>query len=268
MTEKGLRQILGISGGKDSAALAVFMHQRGYRGIEYFFCDTGKELPETYEYLERLEARLGITITRLAAERGFDHWLNVKRGMLPSPRIRWCTEYLKIEPLEAFVGDDPAVSYIAIRADERREGYVSTKPNIRAEFPLREAGIDKAGVFKLLEESGIGLPDYYRWRTRSGCYFCFFQRKAEWVHLFDEHPDLFWLAVEYEESHKIERKYSWTPNETLRELLARRAEILAEHEVRVTREAAVPKPNRPLAEVLAAAFDAEDDEPGCLVCHT
>ena len=42
------RQILGISGGKDSAALAVFLHGK-IPDLEYFFCDTGKELKEDME---------------------------------------------------------------------------------------------------------------------------------------------------------------------------------------------------------------------------
>ena len=45
------RHILGLSGGKDSAALAVLMHRR-VPDMEYFFCDTHKELQETYEYLD------------------------------------------------------------------------------------------------------------------------------------------------------------------------------------------------------------------------
>ena len=45
--------------------------------MEYVFCDTRKELPETYEYLDRLQAFLGKPITRLNAERGFDHWLQI-----------------------------------------------------------------------------------------------------------------------------------------------------------------------------------------------
>src|SRR5262245_849948 len=65
------RHVLGISGGKDSAALAVFMRDR-VPGMEYFFCDTGKELPETYEYLQRLEVYLGKRITRLNPDRDFD----------------------------------------------------------------------------------------------------------------------------------------------------------------------------------------------------
>jgi 3'-phosphoadenosine 5'-phosphosulfate sulfotransferase (PAPS reductase)/FAD synthetase len=261
-----VRHILGLSGGKDSAALAVLMHKRVPQ-MEYFFCDTHKELPETYEFLDRLKARLGIKITHLSAERGFDHWLQVYGGVLPSPKMRWCTKQLKIVPLEKYVGEDEAVSYIGIRADEQRDGYISTKPNIRASFPFKEEGLVKADIIRLLEDSGIGLPKYYEWRTRSGCYFCFFQRKYEWVRLADEHPDLFALAVTYEQSHADGRRFTWTRNETLLDLIGRRDQVIAEHERAQARQATRMAPRTPLAEVLAAALDEEDDEPGCLVCH-
>ena len=71
-----VRHILSLSGGKDSSALAVFMKGR-VPEMEYVFCDTQKELTETYEYLERLQAYLGKPIIRLNATRGFDHWLQV-----------------------------------------------------------------------------------------------------------------------------------------------------------------------------------------------
>ncbi|HVF03211.1 MAG TPA: phosphoadenosine phosphosulfate reductase family protein [Frankiaceae bacterium] len=262
---------MGISGGKDSAALAIFMRDR-QPGMEYFFCDTGAELPETYEYLQRLEAVLGKPIARLNAERGFDHWLWVYQGALPSPQMRWCTKALKIKPLEEWIGDEETYSYVAIRADENRDGYVSHKPNIHPVYPFKEAGIDKAGVMRILEDAGVGLPTYYEWRTRSGCYFCFFQRKAEWVGLADRHPDLFEKAVEYEEKVGYEetamqgRPYTWSPGETLRELLARRDEILAKHEVTMRREAA-RRNNLPLIDVLADVLDDEDETTPCQVCH-
>lgn len=274
MAEKKVRHILGLSGGKDSAALAVYLHKR-IPEMEYFFCDTGKELDETYEYLDRLKARLGIKITVLSAERGFDHWLDVYGGVLPSPKMRWCTKALKIEPIEKFVGEDQAISYIAIRADEQdRKGYISTKPNIKAEFPFVDAGITKEDVIRILEDSGIGMPTYYRWRSRSGCFFCFFQQKIEWVRLYDEHRDLFERAVEYEEKRGGEG-YTWAQGETLRELIARRDEIeaefkLAQDRARARREERLrllqPDPNRPLAEVLTTFLD-DDDEVGCIVCH-
>ena len=50
--------------------------------------------------------------------------------------------------------------YVGLRADERRSGYISTKENIRAVFPFKEDGIDKAAVMRILDESGVGLPSY------------------------------------------------------------------------------------------------------------
>jgi 3'-phosphoadenosine 5'-phosphosulfate sulfotransferase (PAPS reductase)/FAD synthetase len=266
MPRTKIRHVLGLSGGKDSAALAVLMHKE-VPHMEYFFCDTGKELQETYEFLERLEVRLSIKVTRLQAERGFDHWLEVYGGLLPSPKMRWCTKQLKILPLEQFIGDDQAVSYVGIRADENRDGYISTKPNIKAVFPFRERGLVKADITRILEDSGIGMPSYYRWRSRSGCFFCFYQQKIEWVRLADEHPDLFERAAQYEESHKDGRNYTWSHGETLRELLVRREAIEREHEIRVARKRILPPPNAPLAQVLAQALGDDEDEAGCAVCH-
>lgn len=269
---KKVRHVLGISGGKDSSALAIYMRDR-VPEMEYFFCDTGAELPETYEYLNRLEAALGKPIVRLNADRDFDHWMEVYQGTLPSPQMRWCTKNLKIKPLEEWVGDDQVISYVAIRADENRLGYVSTKPNIEAVFPFREDGIDKDGVMRILNEAGIGLPGYYEWRTRSGCYFCFFQRKHEWVGLKERHPELFDKAVAYEEKVRYQdtamqgRDYTWSQGESLHQLIERRDEIQAKHEAAMERAAKRVKPNRPLLEVLSDALDADDDEAGCSVCH-
>jgi hypothetical protein len=265
------RHVLGISGGKDSAALAVYLRDR-VPEVEYFFCDTGAELPETYEYLDKLQTALGKPIARLNAERDFDHYLFTFQGALPSPSMRWCTKYLKIKPLEAWIGDDEAYSYVAIRADEHREGYVSHKPNIHPLYPFKEAGIDKAGVQRILDRAGIGLPSYYEWRTRSGCYFCFFQRKAEWVNLAERHPDLFEKAVEYENKAGYEdtamrgRAYTWTGRESLPELLDRREEILTAHQAAMQRAQERGR-NLPLINVLEEVLDDEDDSQGCMVCH-
>jgi hypothetical protein len=190
------RHVLGLSGGRDSAALAIYMRQHHPEiDLEYFFTDTGKELPEVYEFLGRLEGFLGKPVIRLNPDRDFDFWLTQYKSFLPSPKTRWCTRQLKIRPFEEWVrpsldAGDKVTSYVAIRADEDyREGYSSTHANLRIRLPFREAGIDKPGVIEILESSGVGLPDYYRWRSRSGCTFCFYQQKIEWVRLMEEHPE-------------------------------------------------------------------------------
>src|SRR5436853_7317708 len=213
--------------------------------MEYVFCDTDKELPETYEYLKKIEYTLGIKIEKLRDDRSFDHWLAVYGGHLPSSNMRWCTKMLKIRPVEKYVGDDDVMMYVGIRADEDRAAYISTKPNIKTVLPFKEAGFTIDDVHRVLDESGVGLPGYYDWRTRSGCYFCFFQRRAEWVGLADRHPELFERAVNIErkvlmaagadgdadftQTAMQDRQYTWSGNETLPELLERREEILVRH---------------------------------------
>jgi 3'-phosphoadenosine 5'-phosphosulfate sulfotransferase (PAPS reductase)/FAD synthetase len=66
------RHILSLSGGKDSAALAVYLRDR-VPDMEYIFHDTGKELPETYDYMARLESILGRPVTRTTSEDTFEH---------------------------------------------------------------------------------------------------------------------------------------------------------------------------------------------------
>lgn len=324
---KKVRHVLGISGGKDSAALAIYLHQKyPHLDIEYYTCDTGKELEETYLLIDRLEVYLGKEIKKLkAAETStkdpFDHYYNVFGNYLPSSNMRWCTKYLKLHPFEEFVGDDLVISYVGIRGDEDREGYISKKPNIQSIFPFRkniwsEDVIDKVlrneniaslqeiyefncgnslnsrtieiiqqpvslkftakqklnllldlgikefnhavfeflksttyplanessfallnnedilvidDIFSLLRNSGVGVPAYYEKidfevngikgeyaRSRSGCYFCFFQQKIEWVWLFEQHPEKFKLARTYENEKE---GFTWNINESLDELM-------------------------------------------------
>ena len=275
-----MRHICGISGGKDSSALAVYMRNR-VPDMEYFFCDTGAELPETYAYLAKLEMVLGKKIVRLNSEKGFNHYFEIYRGTLPSPQMRWCTNHLKIKPLEKWVGNDDVISYVAIRADEgNRKGYVPTKPNIKAVFPFMKDSVDRNDVMRILDDAGLNLPEYYEWRTRSGCYFCFFQRKAEWVGLADKHPDLFQKAIEqktlkdagingdasFASSGMKNGQYTWSQGETLEELLARRDDIMKRHGENMERNKKRRK-NLPLVNVLSDALDDDDDTTPCTMCH-
>jgi hypothetical protein len=239
------RHVLGLSGGRDSAALAVYMRQHHPDlTIEYFFTDTGKELPEVYEFLGRLEGFLGKPILRLNPDRDFDFWLKQYNSFLPSPQTRWCTRQLKLRPFERWIrpildAGHQVVSYVAIRSDEDyREGYSSTHENLTIRLPFKEEQIDKAGVLEILDGAGLGLPKYYEWRTRSGCTFCFFQQKIEWVRLLHHHPDKFEEAKTYEKNAMDHGSpFTWSHGESLIELERpdRIEQIRREHEQRVRR---------------------------------
>lgn len=213
------RHVLGISGGKDSAALAIYLKEQGrVPEMEYFFCDTGAELEETYEFVDRLEAYLGKEIVRLSSGKPFDHHLAKFGNFLPSPKQRWCTRVMKIEPFEKFVGEDEAISYIAIRADEERDGYISLKQNIKTSFPFIHDGITRNDVFEILRRT-VGIPEYYEWRSRSGCYFCFFQRRDEWMGLREKHPALYEKAKQYEQADpQTGNQYTWIQGTSLQAL--------------------------------------------------
>lgn len=264
------RHILSLSGGKDSAALAIYLRDR-VPEIEYIFHDTDKELPETYDYMRRLEAILGKPIVRTTPTDSFDHWLAVYRGMLPSNHRRWCTKMLKLKPFEAYVGDGPVINYVGLRADENRTGYISTKPNILAVYPFQDDGLVRADVIRILEESGLGLPPYMAWgRSRSGCFFCFYQQKIEWVRLLETHPDYFQLAMDYEEKAvQFGEQFYWCKSESLRELSrSERVQAIKDNWEKSEARRKASRKNVSLAESLGGL--EPDDDPhlrdGCLVC--
>ena len=237
LNKESVRHVVSLSGGKDSTALALYMKETYPQiPVEYIFCDTGAELPETYEYLKKLEELLGKPVKRLSAldllkiekkvdRKPFDIFLNeVYGGFLPNPRARWCTRVLKIQPFEQYIGEDHAYSYIGIRWDENREGYqpkkppvLSERPNIVPVYPFKDDELALEDITAMLEDSGLGLPDYYRWRSRSGCYFCFYQQIGEWQGLKENHPDLFQKAKEYEKTENG-KQYTWTDRRSLVEL--------------------------------------------------
>ena len=273
--EANVRHVLGISGGKDSAALAIYVKEKYpkiHDKVEYFFSDTGAELTEVYEFLDKLEAYLGKEIVRLSSGKDFDHWLSVHNEFLPSPQQRWCTRVMKIQPFEQFVGDDPVISYVGIRADENREGYISQKETIRAVFPFIEDGLVRDDIFQLLEDT-VGIPEYYQWRSRSGCYFCFFQRQDEWLGLKRNHPELFEKAKSFE-NRKRERfdwakgmqeiaghGYTWSSQGSIEELVARAEKREASQGI-----ISSDKGSARWQDLLKQQDDDDPEDQSCLIC--
>ncbi|ASM40157.1 phosphoadenosine phosphosulfate reductase family protein [Campylobacter sp. RM12327] len=221
--------VVSISGGKDSAALAIYLKNK-YPNIkfEYLFFDTGEELQDTYDYLRDLENLAGIEVQRLKPKKSFKELLMEHNDFLPSPMERWCTRKMK---LETFLNKMKEYSeyqiynYIGIRADENRDGLVPTQENITTVMPFKDDGITLDDVKRILNDIGLGLPKYYDaiydekydieyFRSRSGCYFCFFMRQIEWVWLYEQRPKEFKKAMEFEKDG-----YSWIKGMPLSELI-------------------------------------------------
>ncbi|MGI9298583.1 MAG: phosphoadenosine phosphosulfate reductase family protein [Gammaproteobacteria bacterium] len=194
-----MRHIISLSGGKDSTALALYMRQAFPEiQIEYVFCDTGREFPDLYRFLDDLEDVLESPISRLTDYgRTFDFYLEHWGWFLPGKQSRWCTKHLKLRPIERYCKQGlPCTVYIGLRADEpEREGNYGISKGIDYAYPLREACIDLNGVMNILSESQIKLPKFYAWRTTGGCWMCPWQRESEWLGLSRHEPELFAQAL-------------------------------------------------------------------------
>ena len=221
--------ILSLSGGKDSTALAFFMKENMpeiFEKTELVFCDTECELPETYDYLNKIEIFLNKKITWLRPEKSFEHIMTTC-GYLPSPIRRWCTIELKTKPFENFIKkrlDGLINLYIGIRADEMFRAKYGRYRNkqIKEIYPFVDRGLTKNDIENILKESGINLPKYYEWSNRSGCYFCPFQTKKNWINLYKNHPDLFFKAKSLEDERNKNpnfEKVGWNLDMTLEEMI-------------------------------------------------
>lgn len=90
----GRRVIASVSGGKDSAAMSLWLTEQG---IEHdrVFADTGWEHPATYEYLRGpLTTKLGPIVEVVGRDGGMAATVRRKK-MFPSRLRRFCTEELK-----------------------------------------------------------------------------------------------------------------------------------------------------------------------------
>ncbi len=283
--------------------------------IHYYFTDTGKELPEVVDFVNRLEGYVGTIIdpyeevySSNREKKDFDYHLKAHKNYLPSPQARWCTIQMKLVPYEQWVnkimkdeGYEEVVSYVGIRSDEpERTGFLTNSISenyMKIKMPFREDGIDRNGVFEILRKADLfsdhpdviayrelsepneceidfffenlitakkedpqynaninastlrkiveamddGKPGYYGWRSRSGCTFCFYQQKIEWLRLREIYPEAFEEAKSYEKAAEDEREdgtFYWlgqgTPLSSL-ETEARKIQIEENHKKKFER---------------------------------
>lgn len=180
--------IVGLSGGKDSTAMALRLRELNPE-IEYqFVCTpTGNELPEMQAHWDHLGELLGTPLIKVNAGVSLVG-LIAQQKAIPNWRMRWCTRMLKIEPFQAYVlGHIPAVTYVGIRADEvgDREGVTNWGTGVEARFPFVEWGWNLGDVLDYLKAWKVEVP------ARTDCGLCFFQTLGEWHKLWIDHLDLY-----------------------------------------------------------------------------
>lgn len=199
----GVLHIVGVSGGKDSTALALKLAEDFPATPFHYICTpTGDEPVALWAHWKRLEELLGKPLQYVKS----GHTLNSlieKFGALPNWRQRWCTRMLKIEPYIAFLKEQakygPVISYIGLRFDEEedvREGvdYAAEVPGVSNCFYLREIRWGLTEVWEFLDERAICIP------KRTDCRRCYGQRLPEWRDLYLEDRETYEEAMGQEDA--------------------------------------------------------------------
>ena len=194
------RNVIGLSGGKDSTVLAFMLKEReSDTEWEYITTPTGDEGPEMVEHWLRLEETLGKPLIRITNPKApnLDALIDIQ-GMMPNFRARFCTRMLKIEPTIAWcIKNSPVLLHVGLRADEsEREGIYGD--HVQSRFPFREWGIGLAEVLSYLpfleQKYGIVIP------VRTDCLNCYHQRIGEWWNYWDKYPTRFYRMAEKEKA--------------------------------------------------------------------
>lgn len=188
-----MKHVVGLSGGKDSTAMALRLAEIEPREYEYLITPTGNELPVMIDHWKNLSSLLGKPLKVLTCGKSLKR-LILDQNMIPNYRVRWCTRILKIEVAEQYLCSiSPAVSYVGLRADEEeRQGMYGEIEGLTKRYPLREWGWGLKEVLNYLECKGVRIP------ARTDCAWCFFQRIGEWWNLWKDYPEIFRQGEEIE----------------------------------------------------------------------
>lgn len=217
-------RLVAWGGGVNSTAALVLLYRWGVKPRAIVMSDTGSEWPETYAYrtdvLDPWLESIGwpaLTMVSRASEAVFRprkprvELLREKcarRETLPSaahPQQKKCSTNFKRDPqlwwaerqewcqAEWAAGRKitKIIGYDSSEMHRVRFTFNDAKENSRYTpwYPLVEASFDRSGCEALIEEEGLPLP------RKSACYFCPFNRHADWEHLRNVHPALFADAV-------------------------------------------------------------------------
>lgn len=231
----GLIQI-AFSGGRTSAFM---LHQilEANGGLpegrcEVTFQNTGREMPQTLEFVAEVGRRWGVMITWLeyradkplfevvgyqgASRNGepFDA-LIAKKQALPNLHKKWCSSELKTKTAKRYLVREKGwrkwTSAIGFRADE---GHRAPYPDNRATpwLPLRIAEISRADIaaFWRAQPFDLALPVANGRTVGGNCDGCFLKSEAFLSALSRDMPlrHAWWEGHEFARGHQFSDRYS------------------------------------------------------------
>lgn len=213
--------LISFSGGRTSAYMLRRILDAGLQpDVHAVFANTGKERPETLEFVRECSERWSVPVRWVEWRPQPEKWAEVtyetasregepfrglilKKQFLPNPVTRYCTSWLKLNPIWAFgksLGYTHWSSVVGLRADEPRR---VAKVHSRAESfedpttPLYEAGITLADIDRFWSGQPFDLA-LEPWE--GNCDLCFLKGTHKRMRIMRDRPDLagWWIDRERE----------------------------------------------------------------------
>lgn len=221
-----MKHIVSWSGGKDSSAMLIRMVEEGMPIDDIVFIKVmatptlGAELPEMYEYIDKMERYIKRKITVIRSEFDFDtvfHQTYVKGKRVgniygfPFMVGAWCNNRLKMRAIkQQYKTYGEHIRYLGLAADEPKR-IDRLEPFCRA--PLAEWGMTEQNCIEFLERRNMMNPLYHKFR-RLGCWFCVKQSLDSLRVLRRDYPKYWAMLLQWDK----ESPNSFRPNSTVADL--------------------------------------------------
>lgn len=212
-------KVINFSGGRTSAYMTKRLIDEGLDNYLVCFQNTGKEMPQTLDFINECDKRWGLSIVWLEYRYGnnfevvdyetasrdgrpFQELIEHKKHFLPNVMTRYCTDQLKIQTSKRYfksIGLKNWTIYNGIRYDEpRRWGKVKNLPNyMDLEMPLVDWKVTKKDVLDWWDKQNFNLELN---EPYGNCDCCFLKGKGKLAIIAKERPDLFKWWEDIEES--------------------------------------------------------------------
>lgn len=212
--------IINFSGGRTSAYMTKRLIDEGLTDYIVTFQNTGKEMPETLDFINECDKRWNLNIVWLEYRYGnnfeivdyetasrngrpFDELIAYKKGFLPNTMMRFCTDQLKIQTSKRWLKSIGLIEwtiYNGIRYDEPRRWSKNKNylPNyIDLEMPMVSWKTTKQDVIEWWDKQDfkLNLNEPY-----GNCDGCFLKGKGKLAIIAKEKPELLDWWINHEES--------------------------------------------------------------------
>ena len=220
--------IINFSGGRTSAYMTKRLIDEGLTDYIVTFQNTGKEMPQTLDFINECDKRWGLNIVWLEYRYGnnfevvnyetssrdgrpFSELIEHKKHFLPNRKTRFCSDQLKIQTCKRYlksIGLNEWTIFNGIRYDEpARWGKMNGLPEyIDLEMPMIKWKTTKKDVLFWWEKQEFNLKVN---EPYGNCDCCFLKGKGKLAIIAKEKPELFDWWIEQENKNALNNNNSF-----------------------------------------------------------